>query len=134
VGKEPPKTVKAALGDLGYLRDVANKHLGELAQAGFGAAELAAVDTSRHALEAGDVSQELAKKKQKEATSSRDEAYRALQEAARKVRNAAKSVFIGQRGVLVEFESTVRAKSVKSKGKSQLTVEKPARPAASAGG
>ncbi len=30
VGKQPPTTVKAALGDLSYLRDVAHKHLGDL--------------------------------------------------------------------------------------------------------
>jgi hypothetical protein len=92
-------------------------------------------DTSLHALEASDVSQELAKKKQKEGTRARDEACQALQEAARKVRNAAKSVLIGRPGVPVEFESTVRAKSAKGKGKSRLKLDKSvgSRPSASAG-
>ncbi|MBN2353569.1 MAG: hypothetical protein JXD23_13430 [Spirochaetales bacterium] len=113
VGKTPPRTVKAAVGDLSYLRDVANKYLGELARIGFRASDLAAADKSLQALEVADVSQELAKKKQKEATRSRDVAYRELQEAARQVRSAAKAVFMGRPGVLVEFESTVRAKGRK---------------------
>jgi hypothetical protein len=133
VGKQPPATVKAALGDLSYLRDVASNHLGDLKDAEFGAGELAAVDASLQALEAADVSQELAKKKQKEATRARDEAYKALQEAARRLRNAAKSVFIGQPAVLVEFESTVKAKPSKAKPGLRLAGERAAEAKASAG-
>ncbi|MBN2243042.1 MAG: hypothetical protein JW793_10160 [Acidobacteria bacterium] len=126
VGKASPKTVKAAIGDLRYLRDAANKHLGDLARAGFRAADLAAVEKSMQALEAADVSQELAKKKQKEATRSRDEAYRELKEACRQVRSAAKAVFMGRPGVLVVFESTVRARKRRA-SKPGIVVEKSAR-------
>jgi ElaB/YqjD/DUF883 family membrane-anchored ribosome-binding protein len=124
VGRDLPTTVKGALGDLAYLRSVAEKRIGDLKEAGFRAADLAAVDSAHRVLEAADVSQELAKKTQKEATRARDDSYRGLKEAARQVRNAAKSVFIGQRAVLVEFESTVRAKPARGKAKSKLTVEK----------
>ncbi len=131
VGKVPPRTVRAALGDLGYLRDVANKHLGDLARAGFRASDLAAVDKAMHTLEASDVSQELAKKKQKEATRSRDEAYKELQEVCRQLRSSAKSVFIDQPGVLFEFESTTRAKG-RRVAKPEIAMEKSARAATSA--
>ncbi len=121
--------MKAALGDLAYLRDTAGKRIGDLAATGFRAADLAAVDSALRTLEATDVSQELAKKTQKQATAARDEAYKALLQAAGNVRNAAKSVFIGQRAVLVEFESTVRAKPKKAKSGTKLTVEKSTKPA-----
>ncbi|MBN2351129.1 MAG: hypothetical protein JXD23_01065 [Spirochaetales bacterium] len=131
IGSGTPATVKAALAELAYLINAARRHMADLAVADFRADDLAAAETSRAALEAADVSQELGKKTQKSATMARNDGYAALREAVRRVRSAAKAAFLRRPEVLVEFESTARPKASKPKG--PRLVEKREEPKASPG-
>ncbi len=133
VGGGTPSAVKATLAELAYLRNAASKRIADLAAAEFGAADLAAADAAYTALEAADVSQELGKKTQKSATMVRNGAYASLREAVRQVRSAAKAAFLRRPEILVEFESTVKAKPTKTKPGLRLA-ERAAEPKASAGG
>jgi hypothetical protein len=113
VGAKPSNAVKVMVTDLAYLKGVAEKRVGDLAKFGFKAADLSTLATAAAELERIDALQELSKKYQKNATQQRDDAVKNLMVTMQKVRSTAKSVFIGQKDVLTEFESVLRAKPKK---------------------
>jgi hypothetical protein len=115
VGKPRPTSVKELATLLAYMKKAAEKYAGDLAKNGFKGADLSALTAVASELETADVSQELAKKAQKNATQARNDAVCVLRQTMQKVRSTAKSVFAGRRDVLTEFESTVRAKASRAK-------------------
>jgi hypothetical protein len=123
VGAKPSQTVKGMTTDLSYLKGVAEKRAGDLTKFGFKPADIAALGQAANDLAQADLSQELAKKAQVNATEARNQAVKDLKQAMQQVRNSAKSVFAGRKDVLREFETITRARSVR----------KPKEPSAGAG-